>query len=85
MSQPLAAPPTDPAQTISAYRWTLAWIVFGILIAFFAKLQFGKRLIYYLLALVLFFLIVTQYQAITALLSPFSQIQSQGGSNAGTT
>lgn len=72
-------PGSDPASTVSAYRWTLAWVVLAVMIWLFNKLQIGKVITYYAILLTLFFLVLTQYQAIAELLSPFSQ--TQGGTN----
>lgn len=68
--------PTDKSQQISAYRWIIAWIVFGILIAAFNRLRVGKTVIYYLLVLTLLLLLLTQAHAIVSLLSPFSEVQA---------
>jgi hypothetical protein len=65
---------------ISAYRWVIAWVVLGLLLLAFSKLKVGYTIIYYLAVLTLLILILTQYQAISAALSPFNQAQ-QGGKN----
>lgn len=77
MAQPLAAtiaqPPADPAQSVSAYRWVIAWVILLAVLFLIAKWKIGYTIIYYLLLLAAVFVVLTQYQAITSLLSPFSQ------------
>jgi hypothetical protein len=64
----------DTAQMVSAYRWVIAFTVIGIILFLISKWRVGYTLLYYLAALALFFLIVTQYQAITTLLAPFNTL-----------
>lgn len=66
------------SDSISAYRWVLAWAVLGIILWLFSKLAIGYTILYYLAALIILLLLVTQYQMIASLLSPFQQSQ-QGG------
>jgi len=77
MASPLAAQiapaAADPTNTISAYRWVIAWIVLLIILALISRFKIGYTIIYYLLLLSIIFLVLTQYQAITSLLSPFNQ------------
>jgi len=67
------------AQDVSAYRWVIAFSVIGLILFLVSKWKVGYILIYYLAALALTFLLLTQYQAITTLLSPFNA----GGSTNG--
>lgn len=57
---------------ISAYRWVIAWVTLVLILVFLARLRAGYTIIYYLAVLTLVFLLLTQYQAITLLLSPFT-------------
>lgn len=83
MSEPKPTPPKDDgtAQAVSAYRWVIAFTVIGLLLFLVSKWKVGYTLIYYLAALMLFFLVLTQYQAITTLLAPFNTLS--GGSSNG--
>lgn len=58
---------------IAAYRWVLAYATLALLLVFLAKWRAGYTVIYYLAVLVLIFLLLTQYQGITVILSPFTQ------------
>lgn len=69
------------AQSVSAYRWVIAFTVIGILLFLISKWRVGYTLLYYLAALLLFFIVLTQYQAITTLLAPFNSLN--GGSSNG--
>lgn len=55
----------------SAYRVILAYVVIGIVLLFLSRTRVGATLIYYVLVLILFFLIVTQFQFFQWALSPF--------------
>jgi len=79
--EPKVNPPkTDStAQDVSAYRWVIAFSVIGLALFLISKWKVGYILIYYLAALALTFLLLTQYQAITTLLAPFNN----GGSSNG--
>lgn len=62
---------TDP---VSASRWVLAWGVLVILLILIARWRVGYVVLYYLALLVLIFIVLTQYQAISGLLSPFNTL-----------
>jgi len=53
----------------------LAWIIFGVFLWLVNKTKAGHALIYYSLVLMLFFLLVTQYQWIATNLRPISGIK----------
>lgn len=78
--EPKVNPPKadSTASDVSAYRWVLAFSVIGLILFLISKWKVGYILIYYLAALALTFLLLTQYQAITTLLAPFN---SGGQSN----
>lgn len=61
------------SDSISAYRWILAWSVLAVILFLFSRLAFGYTILYYLAVLVILLLIVTQYQGIVYVLSPFNQ------------
>ena len=68
----------------SAYRWLIAWVVLGLILFAFSKLKVGYTILYYLAVLTLLLLLLTQYQAIASLLSPFSTAQqAPQGENTG--
>lgn len=79
--EPKVNPPKadSTANDVSAYRWVLAFSVIGLILFLISKWKVGYILIYYLAALALTFLLLTQYQAITTLLAPFNN----GGSTNG--
>lgn len=56
----------------SAYAQLLAWVVLGVFIWLINKTRVGHTIIYYSLVLMLFLLVVTQYQQIAASLKPIS-------------
>lgn len=66
---------------ISAYRWIIAWVVLGLLLWAFSRLRIGYTLIYYLAVLLLLLLVLTQYEGIVTLLSPFNQLSNQEVNN----
>lgn len=66
---------SDATDTISAYRWVLAWAVLFVILWLFSKLAIGYTILYYLAVLVILLLLVTQYQAIASMLSPFQSRQ----------
>lgn len=64
----------DPNQQITAYRWIIAFAVLGLILWLISKWRVGYTFLYYLAVLTLVFIVLTQYQAITALLSPFNTL-----------
>ena len=86
MSEPIQPVKENPgaagdANSVSAYRWVIAFSVIGLILYLISKWKVGYTLLYYLAALALLFLILTQYQAITTLLAPFNS--TSGGSSNG--
>lgn len=55
------------------YQWIVAWVLVVVLAALATKTQTGYKLIYYALALMLVFLLITQYQFIANGLAPVGQ------------
>lgn len=78
------------------FRWLVAWMVLLLILWAISKTAVGRVIIYYVLALSLLFLLVTQFRAISGALAPFAQLQPgltvntdtpsagtvQGGTNA---
>lgn len=64
-----ALPATNGA---AAYRVLLAWAVALLLLGIANRSRVGHVTIYYLLALALFFLIVTQYRWFASVLQPIT-------------
>ena len=60
--------------SVSAYRWVIAWAVLGIILVLIARWKVGYTILYYLALLVLIVIVLTQYQAISGLLSPFTTL-----------
>lgn len=54
------------------YRWLLAWAVVLVLVGLANRTRVGHAALYYLLALMLLFLVVTQYRWLTWALSPIT-------------
>jgi len=74
-------PPGDPNTTsYDAFQWVLAWAVVLAFLALITRTRLGYTLVYYALALVLLFLILTNYQWIASALAPIANAQ---GSLAG--
>jgi hypothetical protein len=65
---------SDSSQQITAYRWVLAFAVMGLILWLISRWRVGYTFLYYLATLMLVFILLTQYQAITALLSPFNSL-----------
>jgi len=70
----MTASTNDTSQQISAYRWTIAFAVLALILWLISKWRVGYTFLYYLALLMLVFILLTQYQAITALLSPFNTL-----------
>ncbi len=68
---------------LSAYRWLIAWVVMIILLSIIAKFRVGYTVLYYLAALTLAFLLLTQYQALAWVLAPFDRLAKKSGGNNG--
>lgn len=78
-------PPDDANGVIDAYHWLVAWAVILIILYFLNRTRLGHVIIYYFLALMLFFLVVTQYRFFAAALAPFSRLDQAAGTGDGTT
>lgn len=66
--------PTDTPDTgdhVSAYRWLLAWVVLLIILWAISRFKAGYIILYYLAVMTLAFILLTQYQSIALILSPF--------------
>ena len=63
---------------IPAYRWLIAYVTLFLILALFARLRVGYVIEYYLATMVLLFILLTQYQAIATLLSPFTTTDGIG-------
>lgn len=80
--------PSDTSDA-SAVSWLLAWGVLIVLLVLINRTQLGKTITYYVLALAVLFLVLTQYKFIAATLAPFQSSQaavtedSTGGSAGG--
>jgi hypothetical protein len=61
---------TTSADSVSAYRWVMAYTVLGLILWGISKTRFGYTALYYLASIVLFVLILTQYRGIVTALSP---------------
>lgn len=59
---------------ITAYRWVIAFAVLALLLFLISKWRVGYTILYYLAFLTLLVLVLTQYQAIANLLSPFNAL-----------
>lgn len=70
----MTASTSDTSQQITAYRWVIAFAVLGLILWLVSKWRVGYTMLYYLALLTLVFIVLTQYQAITALLSPFNTL-----------
>lgn len=71
----------DTTTDTTTYQWVVAWILVLTLAMLALRTQMGYKLVYYGLVLVLVFLLVTQYQFITAGLAPIGQpVPVEGGS-----
>ncbi len=57
----------------NAFTWLIAWIAMIVFLVLINKSRLGHVIIYYALWLMLTFLLVTQYKAITTLLAPIGQ------------
>jgi hypothetical protein len=66
----IAAVPGSDEGPYSALRWLLAWGVLLILLSFVNRTRIGHALLYYGLALLIVFLVVTQYQWFSWALRP---------------
>lgn len=66
------------APSYSAYQVIVAWTLVLLLLWLIAQAKIGATLIYYTLVVMILFLVLTQYQAITSLLAPFT---APGGGN----
>lgn len=62
----------------SAYRWLIAYVTLILILIAFSKMQVGYIIEYYLAIMVFLFLVLTQYQAIASLLSPFNTSVKKG-------
>lgn len=78
-----AAVPGADEGPFSAFRWLLAWGVFLMLMSFVNRTRFGHALIYYGLALLILFLVVTQYQWFNWALAPLGSPEPQTGDTSG--
>ena len=56
------------------WRWLVAWTMLALLLVALNRTRIGQVLIYYALALMLFFLIVTQFKFFADALAPFAQL-----------
>jgi len=70
--------PPSIGNQVSAYRWALAYAALIIILLAFSKLRVGYTILYYLAVLTLVFILLTQYQGIAWVLSPFNQQQGAG-------
>jgi len=98
-ANPTANPPTsggsDPrtgptptgavASDANAVSWLLAWGVLIVLLVLINRTKLGQTITYYVLALAVLFLVLTQYKFIAATLAPFSQSQQAVTENASNT
>ena len=75
-STTVSAPPLSGGA--ATFRWLLAWGVVLMLAGLANRSRVGHLLIYYGLVLMLFLLIVTQYQWFSNALAPITQTGSQG-------
>lgn len=71
---------TTKADSISAYRWLLAFTVLSLMLWLLSKTRFGYTTLYYLAVLVLLTTVLIHYQDIASALSPFSE--TQGGTTS---
>lgn len=59
----------------SPFQWLMAWAVLLIVLALLAQTDLGYLAIYYALALMILFLIVTQYKWFAGVLAPFGSLR----------
>jgi hypothetical protein len=57
----------------NTFRWLVGWAVVIVLASLANRTRFGHAFLYYSLALMLIFLVVTQYRFIIAALGPVGQ------------
>lgn len=76
--------PPDANTAIDAYHWLVAWAVILIILYFLNRTRLGHVIIYYFLALMLFFLVVTQYRFFAAALAPFNRLDKAAGTGDGS-
>lgn len=70
---PIPNPGGNPPSQPTTYQWVVAWLLVLVLAMLAIRTQVGYKLVYYGLVLLLIFLLVTQYQFITAGLAPIGQ------------
>ena len=63
------------AGSYTSFQWLLAWVVLFVVLIFLARTRIGYLLIYYLLALSVVFLLVTQYKWFASVLAPFGSLK----------
>lgn len=66
--------PTDSDSNPGVYGWLLAWGMLILLAILAARTQLGYRLIYYGLALLILFLVLTNYKWFQATLAPLQTV-----------
>lgn len=66
--------PTDTDSNPGVYGWLLAWGMLILLAILAARTQIGYRLIYYGLALLILFLVLTNYKWFQATLAPLQTV-----------
>lgn len=66
--------PPEPDTTPGVYGWLLAWGTLILLAILMARTQVGYRLIYYGLALLILFLLLTNYTWFQATLAPLQTV-----------
>lgn len=64
----------DPPRTYDGYAWLLAWGVLIAVLTLANRTRLGHTTIYYLLCLLLFFVLVSNYRFIGQALAPFSSL-----------
>ena len=70
---------------VSAYRWLLAWGAIILILIGMTRFKIGYVIVYYLAALTLLFIVLTQYQGIAWVLAPFNNLpNSVAGQGAAT-
>lgn len=65
----MASTSTTSDTEMSTYQWVIGAILVILLLAFMAKTESGRGIIYYSLILMIVFLLITQYQFIAQALA----------------
>jgi hypothetical protein len=68
----------------SAWSWLAGWTVFLLILASFARTEWGKPVVYWMLWLMIVFLLVTQYSQINTLFFNAGIFNGLGNPGGGT-